>query len=750
MEAVRRRRALVVGVDDYSQTPFDDLELCTHDAQAIAEALSMPEYGFEIDLLLDQNATRAAVLEALSGEFDSELETYAFFFAGHGGLGRLGAHLITYDGRPYSEGVELDLLVQLLTRISQGGTNTVAFLDCCQSGAVSLSSSALTKSALRPSEIEVAFSHGTGSRAVLAACLADELSEEVAALGHGRFTFHLLEGLYGGAADSGGRITPSSLHEFVSPRLEESAGQTPAYYAAIAGSVPLADGLAPQLGPKLEEHELAELEDEAARLIADYRTRLGSPQWADWAEGGFASACALLEQVSEWFERQVARQPNLRLRPKFVQAHGALMRYRSNIGVLEPQLRLPEGTVDHPIGSGGFGTVWRVRSSDGGSDMAYKVYHAQDLADHVKSSRFRRGYQAMQRLQHPRVVRVTRMSEVPLGFMMSYIEGANLRDVNPARTQEPAALIRILIEIAEAVAHAHSRDVIHRDIKPENIVCRYRQEEGTWDPYLTDFDLAWINTSSQVTREGIGNYLYAAPEQLMNFTVKAVTGFRPTLDVFSLGQLAYFCVTGSDPNPTRSNENAENIGRALSQWPSGEAAALMRELYEHATREDARQRLESVNHMLEALFEVERAMLPEQLAGHLPPSRFRAELVFGFTGRAVPDETGPETEFGSVSEQTRIIVSHKQRDERRVDLTVKLLPAEAFGLEGQSNEALRRRLNNRVDTLVEHLEGVRSRPGDIGPFSIYIEFRSVPLDRTGVSKVRSVLTAVLQVVEGAA
>ena len=412
-------------------------------------------------------------------------------------------------------------------------------------------------------------------------------------------------------------------------------------------------------------------------------------------------------------------------------------------------MHLPEGVVDTPIGSGGFGTVWTVVGPAANQTLAYKVYHSQDLGDLVKSSRFRRGFDAMQRLHHRRVVAVTRFTEVPLGFLMEYIHGANLRDVNPAQTQEPLAIMRILIAVAEAVAHAHSRGVVHRDIKPENIVCRFT-EGGAWEPYLTDFDLAWINTSSQVTREGIGNYLYAAPEQLMYFTVKAVTGFKPTLDVFSLGQLAYFCVTAVDPNPTRRDVNIQNMGRVLGGWPSGQAAARLAELYERATRESPKERFASMDGMLSELFEVQRSLLPEGLADHLSPGRFKAELVFAFTGEPVADEIGPETEFGSLSGQSRVVVTHRRRAEHEVDITLKLLPAVAIGIEGQTNEVLRRRLNGRVARVVEALDGVDWRPGNVGTFSVFVDVRGVRLDRDGLARVREILTKVLQVVEGAA
>ncbi|NEE21531.1 hypothetical protein G3M58_85600, partial [Streptomyces sp. SID7499] len=84
--------------------------------------------------------------------------------------------------------------------------------------------------------------------------------------------------------------------------------------------------------------------------------------------------------------------------------------------------------------------------------------------------------------------------------------------------------------------------------KPENIIISYGTD-GNLEPYLTDFDLAYHETNRTMTANfGVGGVLnYAAPEQL--YEPNAKTARSETVDVFSLGQLMFFLITGRDPNP---------------------------------------------------------------------------------------------------------------------------------------------------------------------------------------------------------
>ena len=70
------RIALVVGIDSYSQQP---LRVCAHDASEVAAALSMPEYGFDVQLILNKDATRKALRKRLEAFFRTQAKTYLSF-----------------------------------------------------------------------------------------------------------------------------------------------------------------------------------------------------------------------------------------------------------------------------------------------------------------------------------------------------------------------------------------------------------------------------------------------------------------------------------------------------------------------------------------------------------------------------------------------------------------------------------------------------------------------------------------------
>src|SRR3990172_845655 len=106
------------------------------------------------------------------------------------------------------------------------------------------------------------------------------------------------------------------------------------------------------------------------------------------------------------------------------------------------------------------------------SPLAYKVYHARDLAIAEKVRRFERGYNAMKQLDHPYIVKVRGFTECPLGFYMDFIDGPNLRNFS-GTIEEPRSLVNILLAVAETLRHAHRRGVIHRDVKPENIIMNF-------------------------------------------------------------------------------------------------------------------------------------------------------------------------------------------------------------------------------------------------------------------------------------
>ncbi len=212
----------------------------------------------------------------------------------------------------------------------------------------------------------------------------------------------------------------------------------------------------------------------------------------------------------------------------------------STLCTLEPETLTTGGVARLKLGSGLFGTVWKVEPQDGSAPAAFKVYHPQDIYEEEKIRRFRRGYEAMKQMDHPHIVKVHNFTECPLGFSMDFVDGPNLRSF-AGTIDDPRALVLMLLTIGETLKHAHQRNVVHRDVKPENILMSYDAKAAQWRPFLTDFDLAWYSTATQVTKigqEGIGTVQYSAPEQLA--TPNSASAHAPTTDSYAFGQLDVF------------------------------------------------------------------------------------------------------------------------------------------------------------------------------------------------------------------
>jgi len=155
--------------------------------------------------------------------------------------------------------------------------------------------------------------------------------------------------------------------------------------------------------------------------------------------------------------------------------------------------------------------------------------------------RFRREARIAARLRHPRIVSVHEVGT--LGgfpyFSMDYIDGSTLRALIRRRGPLPYEdAISIVVEICRAVAHAHSKGIIHRDLKPENVMI-----DGEGDVFVMDFGLARaVEDESNLTQPGMimGTPFYMSPEQL------AGRKLDERSDVYSIGLILYYCLTGSD------------------------------------------------------------------------------------------------------------------------------------------------------------------------------------------------------------
>ena len=165
-------------------------------------------------------------------------------------------------------------------------------------------------------------------------------------------------------------------------------------------------------------------------------------------------------------------------------------------------------------GQGGMGMVFCARARALEKLVAIKVLLPGALTT-VARDRFRREARLAASLSHPSIVPVFEFDETG-GFpyiIMEFVRGESLgRRLRQEGRLPPDATRRILLDLSDALDHAHRRGIIHRDLKPENILIA--AESGR--PLLVDFGIAKaMDDGSHLTLSGvmIGTPEYMSPEQ---------------------------------------------------------------------------------------------------------------------------------------------------------------------------------------------------------------------------------------------
>ncbi|MFJ8271146.1 caspase family protein [Streptomyces sp. NPDC094154] len=746
--------ALVVGIDAYKDR-WPKLSCCAHDADQVAAVLQMQEYGFNVTLLQNEEATKTDILRWLVDAKNSGADKILFYFSGHGASTDLGHYLVTYDNRDFDEGVALPDILRILEPSEAQDSQVFVLLDCCHSGGAvtGAGGSVIRVSELRNSEILDVVRQVESSSAVVAACTENQTAWEINNLGHGIFTYYLLYALTGAAADHTGSVTAHSIYEVISREMSKGSSghdQLPVFGGRVRGRLLIGSGFTPELGPPPPDSEYERYENEAQEFLDSYNRFKSGFDITSWRSDGHYASCRRLEKISKWFDEK-DRIQGLATRSRYKQARDTLTRYQTELGLIEVDTRMKEGVVTRQIGAGGFGSVWQVTDPNAGNRVyAYKVYHPHELHDREKVKRFRNGYDAMELLAHPQIVKVHRYSDCPTGFVMDYVDGSNLRELQPGAFMPPVEIIAILLKSAEAIEHAHLHGVIHRDIKPENIVCRYT-DEGEYLPYLTDFDLAWFSTQTQrATKSAMGVVYYAAPEQYIAFDPKAAHSREPTLDVFSFGQLLAFCFVNRDPDPLNVTGNAENLNNSVKGTCSNESSSKLMKLYEDCVQFDPRQRVQEFSEIVGRLGEIHNELQHTELDVQIATAQYSKELAFQITRKAQrQDEI---TSFLSASGAWEASIEWREKlagREYRPLLVLRLTPTRRVSLENVSNDRMRRILNRRVDQAIQPYRGKAARhPGQRGAYEVFVEWFPARMIRSDTLELAEMLRRVFQALEG--
>ena len=201
----------------------------------------------------------------------------------------------------------------------------------------------------------------------------------------------------------------------------------------------------------------------------------------------------------------------------------------------EPRTLANRYRLDKLIAEGGFAQVWRAYDIELQRVVAVKVPKPNRLQS---SDAFMAEARRVARLKHPEIVQVYDVgTDGELCFIVSeFVEGGSLADrlsKNPPTTEQA---IRWIIDIAEALEHAHLHGVIHRDIKPANILLDHHGRA-----LLADFGIAQSANKAGQEALSLGTLRYMSPEHLEGRTSD------PRADIFSLGVVLHEATTGRLP-----------------------------------------------------------------------------------------------------------------------------------------------------------------------------------------------------------
>ncbi len=231
--------------------------------------------------------------------------------------------------------------------------------------------------------------------------------------------------------------------------------------------------------------------------------------------------------------------------------------------------------VERMIGQGGFGKVLLAWDEELTRRVAIKTPHRRRLSDPESVATYLAEARVLAKLDHPGIVPVYDAGRTPDGgcyVVSKWIQGVDLATrLRQTRLSHEEA-VRLAIEIAGALHHAHAQGIVHRDIKPANILL-----DGQERPCLVDFGLAVRDDELNDSWRWAGTPLYMSPEQARG-EAHRIDGRS---DIFSLGVVLYESLTGHRPFNASSHEQLlEQIvsldPRPPRQWDDAIAPELER------------------------------------------------------------------------------------------------------------------------------------------------------------------------------
>jgi eukaryotic-like serine/threonine-protein kinase len=244
------------------------------------------------------------------------------------------------------------------------------------------------------------------------------------------------------------------------------------------------------------------------------------------------------------------------------------------------------------LGHGGMGVVYKARDTHLDRYVAIKVLPAEAVVNPERKRRFVQEAKAASALNHPNIVTIFDISsDSGTDFIaMEYVPGKPLDELIPRKGMPLGELLKISVQVADALTAAHAAGIIHRDLKPANIMVG---DDGR--VRVLDFGLAKLTDpsesseldetktvavaeSSPKTEEGtiLGTASYMSPEQAEGRKVDARS------DIFSFGSVLYEMTTGRRPFVGESN--MATLAAIISQEPGQLSEEIPHDLDKAITR----------------------------------------------------------------------------------------------------------------------------------------------------------------------
>jgi serine/threonine-protein kinase len=235
--------------------------------------------------------------------------------------------------------------------------------------------------------------------------------------------------------------------------------------------------------------------------------------------------------------------------------------------------RLGQYTLLEKIGRGGMGVVYRAEHAMLKRPTAIKLLPPQSASE-ASLRRFEREAQLTARLTNPHTISVFDFGRTPEGafyYVMEFLDGLDLEElVKETGALPPGRVVHVLRQVCESLAEAHAIGLVHRDIKPANI---FLSDRGGIPDFAKVLDFGLVKDvagqdEARLTRDDI---IAGTPEYISPETVREGMTSDPRSDIYSLGAVAYYLLTGT---AVFGGSALQVIHRHLNEEPESPSARL--------------------------------------------------------------------------------------------------------------------------------------------------------------------------------